>query len=562
MKRRVAIACVVAGCLAAGASAGEVFEDATLAFARKVDGEALSLLAVQYRGRVAILDTLAREQLKQMYGSETIDTQEPAAAYLELYFGAGRYADQPLIYVREKTMRSFLRERLDAGTSSLFSRSHRLPPAALFDAEAWAELIRTGRATPQDRARAASIAGLGRALAELSERKELRVPMDRLRARSWSFLAMGMLRVVPWRGDQWLSAEHALRMAGPAAGAGPAVAKWAELRDAWQARDAEKVNRLIGEFTSLAAREAGADYPSARVRSLERLYTRTNGAAPMLAGYAVALMLLVVAAASGRTWARRTGLAVFALTTLAMLASFLVRWLISGRQWYLPPIMNQYEAVIGSALLGAVITAGLELAWKRNYFALAASLYSVVALLAGLLFPEQMDASLRAQPGILSSPVMAAHVAVIIVGHALVGMTFFISLTYLSMLLLIGSPQGPAAASAAPDLRAAGELTTLAVIDRCNLIVAQLACWSVVVGTILGAYWGDFAWGRWWGWDPKETVALITCLVYVALLHLRFVVPARRRGLVTALACILGCAVMLFNWIVVNFVLAGKHSYA
>ena len=58
------------------------------------------------------------------------------------------------------------------------------------------------------------------------------------------------------------------------------------------------------------------------------------------------------------------------------------------------------------------------------------------------------------------------------------------------------------------------------------------------------------------------SVALLTCLVYVALLHVRFVTPARFRGLVTAGICILGCLAMLFNWIIVNYVLAGKHSYA
>jgi ABC-type transport system involved in cytochrome c biogenesis permease subunit len=153
---------------------------------------------------------------------------------------------------------------------------------------------------------------------------------------------------------------------------------------------------------------------------------------------------------------------------------------------------------------------------------------------------------------------MAVHVSVIIIGHALVGMTFVISLAYLvvAMFQRADRPSSPA------DLRPAGEMSTLAIIDRSNLIVAQIAAWSVVAGTILGAYWGDFAWGRWWGWDPKETWALITAMVYVVMLHIRFLTPPRWRGLVTALICILGTAVMLFNWIVVNFLLSGKHSYA
>jgi ABC-type transport system involved in cytochrome c biogenesis permease subunit len=92
--------------------------------------------------------------------------------------------------------------------------------------------------------------------------------------------------------------------------------------------------------------------------------------------------------------------------------------------------------------------------------------------------------------------------------------------------------------------------------------VAQLAAWFLIAGTLLGAYWGDFAWGRWWGWDPKETWALITCVVYLAVLHVRLVTPSRYRGLVTALICLLGSLVMIFNWVFVNYFLSGKHSYA
>ncbi len=564
MTRGAVTACLLVCLPAAGAAAGEVFDDQTLAFAARVNADALSLLGVQYNARVAVLDTLARDQLDQMYGRRTIDSLPPAVAFLEVYFSAGRYVDAPVIYVREKNMRSFVAKHLDAGASAAFGRTNRLAPAALLDGEAWHLLIHTGRAGDDDRRRAEGISSLREALPRLAERKEFRVAIDRLSARYSSFLAAGVLRVAPSTDEAWLTAEEAFRLAAATqpAGTSAAAAKWAELRDAWRARDAGKVNLLIARIGTLPALEAGWTYPSERLRRLERLYNRTNQFTLVWIGYAAALVLLIVAAASGRKWPWSVALGVFSASTLVMLAGFVVRWLISGRAWYLPPIMNQFEAVIGSALLGAIVAIVLELAWRKSYFAIAASLYATVALLSGLIFPEQMGAGIRAQHGILSSPVMAAHVAVIIVGHALIGMTFFISLAYLGVAAVVGLGSPAGAPSSPPDLRRSAELAPLAVIDRCNLIVAQLACWTIVVGTILGAYWGDFAWGRWWGWDPKETWALITCLVYVALLHARFVTPRRWRGLVTALICIVGCLVMLFNWIIVNYVLAGKHSYA
>ncbi|HUT01541.1 MAG TPA: cytochrome c biogenesis protein CcsA [Phycisphaerae bacterium] len=567
MRRGAATVCLLVCLLAGGARGGEVFDAETLAFAARVNADALSLLGVQYNARIAILDTLARDQLDQMYGARTIDSLPPAVAFLEVYLNAGRYADAPVIYVREKNMRAFVRKHLDAKTAAVFQRTNRLPPASLLDTEAWHLLIHSRRAASADMQRAGGISSLREALPRLSARKEFRVAIDRLSARYSSFLATEMLHVAPSAGDRWLPAEEAFRMAAsaatrPAGGRNPVAVQWAALRDAWRSRDAGKVNLLIVQIGMLTALAAGPTYPSERLGGLERLYNQTNQFTIVWIGYAVALGLLILAAASGRRWPQWAGLGFFCLSTLGMLVGFVVRWLISGRAWYLPPIMNQFEAVIGSALLGALIAIVLELAWRKSYFALAASLYATIALLSGVIFPEQMGAGIRAQHGILSSPVMAAHVTVIIIGHALVGMTFFISLAYLGVLAFAGSGFENAPPSGPPDLRPARDLATLAVIDRCNLIVAQLACWTVVVGTILGAYWGDFAWGRWWGWDPKETWALITCLVYVILLHVRFVTPVRWRGLVTALICILGCLVMLFNWIVVNFFLAGKHSYA
>jgi len=173
-----------------------------------------------------------------------------------------------------------------------------------------------------------------------------------------------------------------------------------------------------------------------------------------------------------------------------------------------------------------------------------------------------MGASIRAQHGILASPIMAVHVAFIIVGHAMVGMTFFISVAYLVALATRAARGENGRQAPAEDSAGDGPGDSLGVIDRCNLIVAQLAAWMVAVGTMLGAYWADFSWGRWWGWDPKEVWALMTALAFVAILHLRLALPPRHRGWATAVLSMLGTGLMLFNWVGVNYFFHGLHSYA
>jgi ABC-type transport system involved in cytochrome c biogenesis permease subunit len=82
----------------------------------------------------------------------------------------------------------------------------------------------------------------------------------------------------------------------------------------------------------------------------------------------------------------------------------------------------------------------------------------------------------------------------------------------------------------------------------------------LVAGTILGALWADMAWGRCWGWDPKEVWALVSLLVYALLLHIRRLGWSRDFGM--AVTAVFGFTAVLFTWYGVNFVLAsGMHSY-
>jgi ABC-type transport system involved in cytochrome c biogenesis permease subunit len=77
---------------------------------------------------------------------------------------------------------------------------------------------------------------------------------------------------------------------------------------------------------------------------------------------------------------------------------------------------------------------------------------------------------------------------------------------------------------------------------------------------IFGAIWAQSAWGSYWSWDPKETWALITWLVYTAYLHTRFV--KRLRGKISAVLAIVGFAFTIFTFFGVNYLLSGLHSYA
>lgn len=546
---------IVLALSATGSYAQDTFDQPTLEFARQVNATALAELPVQMDGRLGVLDTLARQQLLAITGKQTLGQLPPAVAYMELYLCTGRYLDQPVLYAKERGIRRALADCLELQQRLQLDRQRRLPPALLLNEHSCSHLIATGRAGMDDLRRAASLPSLESAMWELGQRPQLRGPIEGLAMRLNNLVSAPSPLIVGGCAESG-SAAHPGPAEGSACAALDAAGKQFAL--AWRQRDAKAVNQSLEQIMQLQHAAAAADglsVPVPWMRKAELAYNRTRNATAAWAGFALSTLLLIFAAASGASWARRAGLLALATSTAVLMAGFCVRWALSGRQWYLPPIMNQFEAVIGSALLAAIIGLAIELYMRRNYIGLAAAFYATVALLAGFFLPQQMGAAIKAQPGILSSPIMAVHVAVIIVGHALVGMTMVISIAYL-LSRAFGSSGKSLKDSQPPSQDAAQS------IDRCNLIVVQLAAWTVILGTFLGSYWADFAWGRWWGWDVKEVWAAMTALSFIAILHIRPVLPERHRGWITAVLCIIGAAIMLFNWIGVNYYLTGLHSYA
>lgn len=88
-----------------------------------------------------------------------------------------------------------------------------------------------------------------------------------------------------------------------------------------------------------------------------------------------------------------------------------------------------------------------------------------------------------------------------------------------------------------------------------------IGLYLMTIGTFLGAVWANESWGQYWGWDPKETWALITVLVYTFVTHMRNI-PGLKSKLALSTGAIIGFATVLMTYFGVNYFLSGMHSYA
>ena len=251
---------------------------------------------------------------------------------------------------------------------------------------------------------------------------------------------------------------------------------------------------------------------------------------------------------------RRAGNIGMALTWLAgllLLGGVVLRGLSAGRV----PWGNMYEFSITSAL--GITFAFLLVSLWRDVRWLGLFVVVPVLLTLGLAVTVLYTESAQLVPA-LKSTWLIIHVAAAIVCAG--GFTVGAAVTMLY--LAVDRVDRRVAAGRTPGrwgfvaarVPSAPRLDTLAY--RVHAFVFPLWTFAVVAGAI----WAENAWGRYWGWDPKETWAFITWVVYAGYLHAR--VTAGWKGRKAAYVALLGFACFLFNYFGVNMVLTGLHSYA
>ena len=227
----------------------------------------------------------------------------------------------------------------------------------------------------------------------------------------------------------------------------------------------------------------------------------------------------------------------FVIHTLGLIA----RWYISGHA----PWSDAYESMIYLAWA----TVGIGLAFGRKSDLTLASTSFVAAMILMISHWNWMDPEIANLVPVLDSYWLMIHVSVIVGSYGPLTLGMILGIVSLFLILITNDKNKKKI-----DLN----LKELTIINELTITVGLI---MLTIGNFLGGQWANESWGRYWGWDPKETWALISIMIYAFILHMRLI-PGLRGKWIFNLMSIIAYASILMTYFGVNFYLSGLHSYA
>lgn len=596
------------------------------AFAAALRLDKIRALSVQDRQTLKTWDTLARQTINQIHSRAKFEGRDSLFTYFDIAFVPENYLEKPILRIKNPQFLSDLLAMpgLDAAQRESIEKNKAVSlnfwssqPVQQFVEKMQKEVIASRDTINQMQNSASLLMNLVRTRAPLGTMAFV-PPAE---GGDWHRLPELSANMILAFGNDDAEVKAKALPGYDNVRVGKVAAAVSRLADAWRIRDAATAQAQIDILASELPTLTGI-YPSEFRRSSEILYNKFYKLTlPGAAIYFVAFVLFTVAAfAKGRkiwTW----GIVFAVLGLLLHTLGIAIRWWLdqkSTQSWfYSIPIKNQFESVMFSAWFGMLVGLGLELWKKKGLYGAAASFVGWMSLVAlftvPYVFGKEIGNEIGRVNGILMSYWLYIHVTLACASYALIGMSFLLGVWWLiryftaprevrlmsghrlssdavesepsSLAMAFATSPVPALAGGAIESvhesgtsrmsESAKRTSTstsavqtpidfirsqLASLDSCNVVILQLAFWILGIAIVCGAIWADVSWGRPWGWDPKETFALVTWIVYLIILHVRLV--TKQKGLWTAILCIVGFFVMLFNWIGVNYFLVGLHSYA
>jgi cytochrome c-type biogenesis protein CcsB len=312
--------------------------------------------------------------------------------------------------------------------------------------------------------------------------------------------------------------------------------------------DFSEADKYLGYISDFQQRAGSAIVPDSAKISLELLYNKYNVFKNLmfyfgLIGFVLLVILIVHIIKPSFKVDRYVsfGLALITIGFLIQTLGLATRWYISGHA----PWSDAYESLV--YISWAIVLAGFIFV-KRSQITLAAtSLLAALTLMVAHL--NWLEPEITNLVPVLKSYWLVIHVAVITASYGFLALGALLG--FISLILMISKNHDN-------HKRINLTIKELTYINEMSLIIGLVL---LTIGNFLGGVWANESWGRYWGWDPKETWALVTILVYTFVVHMRFI-PALKSVYTFNVVSLVSFASVIMTYFGVNFYLSGLHSYA
>ncbi len=488
--------------------------------------EPLKDLAVQLEGRKKPLDTVARETVAQIHGRTSYQTSEGVKldyldTYLSLWFNNRNWNEEPFILFSYRP----LKEQLGLEPDLKYFSFSELMRSRLRDF-----LIATKKK---------QVAGI-----DLNRDEREALTIETRLALMVETVGNESIPLVPhptdlkgsWVGiaeaEQYYSAESVESL----------KVDYDNLKQTYRnyPQDEASLGNIANQLHNKLASLSPNIYPDTDTLAREVRFYGLHPFAKAWIIYALGfvVMLLVLLFNSFDFYWGAVGL--FSTGLLIHGYGFLERMQIAGR----PPVTNMYESVIWVSFGITAIALLFEGIYRAKYYLLAAAPLSIVCLILADSLPAILDPTIKPLVPVLRDNFwLSIHVPTITLSYA--SFALALGLGHIILGHYLFAPQSKA---------------RIRSLSQWNYGVLQVGVLLLTTGIILGGIWAHYAWGRFWGWDTKETWALIALMCYVVPLHGRLVGWLADFGM--AVTSVVSFNAVLMAWYGVNFVLGtGLHSY-
>ncbi len=321
-----------------------------------------------------------------------------------------------------------------------------------------------------------------------------------------------------------------------------------EVTKAIQTNDYTKANEFL-ESIHKYQRKFGADViPSERKIELELFYNKYDIFKSLFKYYLYASLIMFIVVILNIFNNNKIIRQLVQLSALIIVGLFAYHSVGLGIRWYISghaPWSNGYESMI--YISWATMLFGLVLG-RKSPLTLASTAF-VTSILLMIAHWNWMDPSIGNLVPVLDSYWLMVHVAIIVASYGPFAISMILGMVSL-ILYILTTNKNKKKLKLAVD-----ELTTI------NEMSINIGLVLLVIGNFLGGIWANESWGRYWGWDPKETWALISIMVYSFVLHMR-IIPGLKGKFTFNMISVFSFTTILMTYLGVNHLLSGLHSYA